>query len=172
MTKKTAKPSASPPSLPKANPLAVGSPAPVFSFQTAQGAQRSTAELMGRPFVVYFYPKDDTPGCTTQACSFRDRYADFVSAGLPVIGVSTDSEASHLKFRSKFDLPFGLTADTEKQVVSAYGVWGEKKFMGRTYLGTHRVTFLVGAEGHIAKVWPKVKPEDHAAEVLAAAADA
>jgi len=169
MSKKTAKTPANPQPLPKANPLVEGSPAPVFSFQTAQGVQRSTAELQGRPFVVYFYPKDDTPGCTTQACSFRDRYAEFVSAGLPVIGVSTDSEASHSKFRSKFDLPFGLAADVDKQVVSAFGVWGEKKFMGRAYLGTHRVTFLVGADGHIAKVWPKVKPEDHAAEVLAAA---
>lgn len=160
------KKSASPPS---AAPLAVGQPAPTFAYQTADGARHSTADLAGRPFVVYFYPKDDTPGCTTQACSFRDRYADFTAAGLPVIGVSTDSEKSHAKFRTKFDLPFGLAADTDQAIVTGFGVWGEKKFMGRTYLGTHRVTFLIGADGCVAQVWPKVKPEDHAAEVLAAA---
>lgn len=153
----------------QAAPLAEGAPAPAFTYLTADGASHSTADFAGRPYVVYFYPKDDTPGCTKQACSFRDRYADFREAGVAVIGVSVDSDASHARFRNKYDLPFGLAADPEKRIVTAFGVWGEKKFMGRAYAGTHRITFLVGADGRIAKVWPKVKPENHAAEVLAAA---
>jgi len=148
--------------------LSIGSVAPGFSYQAVDGTTQHTDDLKGTPWVVYFYPKDDTPGCTKEACSFRDAFAQFKARGVTVIGVSPDSEKSHAKFREKFTLPFAMAADTDKQIVQAYGVWGEKKFMGRTYMGAHRVTFVVGADGRIAKVFDKVKPEGHAAEVLAA----
>lgn len=151
----------------KPNPLSVGAKAPVFTYRTADGQEHSTANLHGKPFVVYFYPKDMTPGCTTQACGFRDSYADYEKAGLAVIGVSADSEESHGKFRSKHELPFGLASDPERKVIEAYGVWGPKLFMGNSFLGIHRISFLVGPDGTIAKVYPKVKVADHAETVLA-----
>jgi thioredoxin-dependent peroxiredoxin len=126
------------------------------------------AELKGKNVVLYFYPKDDTPGCTKEACGFRDAFAEFEKAGAIVLGVSPDSVASHEKFTTKFKLPFPLLADPDKEIVQAYGVWGEKSFMGRKYLGTLRMTFLIGPDGRIRKIWPKVKPEEHAPEVLAA----
>jgi peroxiredoxin Q/BCP len=116
--------------------------------------------------VLYFYPRDDTPGCTKEACGFRDVFRQLEQKGAVVLGVSTDPVKTHAKFADKYKLPFTLLADEGKQVVQSYGVWGEKKFMGRKYLGTHRVTFLIGPDGKIKQIWPSVKPEEHAAEVL------
>src|SRR5688572_1455577 len=146
--------------------LKEGDKAPDFSANTSSGAQVSLRDFKGKPIVLYFYPKDDTPGCTKEACAFRDTYADFTKAGAMVFGVSTDPVKSHAKFVEKFKLPFPLLADENKEIVQAYGVWGEKSFMGRKYLGTHRVTFLIGPDGRIARIWPEVKPEEHASEVL------
>lgn len=148
--------------------LKEGDKAPDFSAETSGGGHASLKELKGKQIVLYFYPRDDTPGCTKEACAFRDAYSDFRKKGAVVLGVSTDPVKSHDKFTEKFKLPFPLLADPEKKIVEAYGVWGEKSFMGRKYLGTNRVTFLIGADGRIKKIWPKVKPEEHADEVLAA----
>jgi peroxiredoxin Q/BCP len=128
-------------------------------------------DLRGQKVVLYFYPKDDTPGCTKEACSFRDDFATFKKRGIAVLGVSPDSEAKHKKFETKYNLPFTLLADTDHAIADAYGVWGEKKFMGRKYMGVHRTTFLIDEKGKIKKVFEKVKPEDHASEVLEAFAD-
>ena len=148
--------------------LKEGDKAPAFSVATNGGGRVSLADFKGQPVILYFYPKDDTPGCTKEACAFRDHFADFKKKGAVVLGVSTDAVKSHDKFVEKFKLPFTLLADEDKKIVEAYGVWGEKTFMGRKYLGTHRVTFLIGADGRIKKIWPTVKPEEHAEEVLAA----
>ena len=148
--------------------LQEGDKAPAFTTTTNGGGSVSLADFKGRHVVLYFYPKDDTPGCTKEACSFRDAFADFKKKGAAVLGVSTDPVKSHDKFVEKFKLPFTLLADEEKKIVQTYGVWGEKSFMGRKYLGTHRVTFLIGPDGRIKKIWAKVKPEEHAAGVLAA----
>jgi len=117
--------------------------------------------------IHYFYPKDDTPGCTKEACAFRGSQADFAAKGVEVFGVSADTVASHLTFAGKFDLKFRLLADTEKSLIQAFGAWGEKKMYGKSYEGILRSTFLVGPDGKIRKVWPKVSPETHAAEILA-----
>jgi peroxiredoxin Q/BCP len=148
--------------------LKEGDKAPDFSAETSGGGRASLSELKGKQIVLYFYPRDDTPGCTKEACAFRDAYSDFRKKGAVVLGVSTDPVKSHDKFTEKFKLPFPLLADPEKKIVEAYGVWGEKSFMGRKYMGTNRVTFLIGVDGRIKKIWPKVKPEEHADEVLAA----
>ena len=148
--------------------LKEGDQAPAFTVDTSGGGRLSLADFLGQNVILYFYPKDDTPGCTKEACAFRDGYADFKKRGAVVLGVSTDPVKAHDKFVKKFELPFTLLADPDKKIVEAYGVWGEKVFMGRKYLGTHRVTFLIGPDGKIKKIWPKVKPEEHAAEVLAA----
>jgi peroxiredoxin Q/BCP len=148
--------------------LKEGDVAPKFSVTTSGGGKISLADFKGRNVILYFYPRDDTPGCTKEACAFRDYFADFKKRGAVVFGVSTDSVKSHDKFVEKFKLPFTLLADEDKKIVEAYGVWGEKSFMGRKYLGTNRVTFLIGPDGKIKKIWPLVKPEEHAAEVLAA----
>jgi thioredoxin-dependent peroxiredoxin len=148
--------------------LKEGDQAPAFTAETSGGGKLSLADFLGKNVILYFYPKDDTPGCTKEACAFRDGYADFKKRGAVVLGVSPDAVKSHDKFVKKFSLPFTLLADTDKKIVESYGVWGEKVFMGRKYLGTHRVTFLIGPDGKIKKIWPKVKPEEHAAEVLAA----
>jgi peroxiredoxin Q/BCP len=144
-----------------------GDIAPEFSAATNSGGRVSLADFQGQNVVLYFYPKDDTPGCTKEACAFRDHFAEFKKRGAVVLGVSTDSAKSHDKFVGKYKLPFILLADEDKKMVAAYGVWGEKSFMGRKYQGTHRVTFLIGPDGRIKKIWPKVKPDEHAAEVLA-----
>jgi thioredoxin-dependent peroxiredoxin len=146
--------------------LREGSEAPPFSYRDADGRTLDTGDLCGGPFVVYFYPKDDTPGCTQEACGFRDSYEEFAAAGVPVIGVSPDEDESHTKFRRKHNLPFGLASDTDHTIAEAYGVWGEKVFMGRRYHGVHRVTYVVNADGRIAKVYPKVKPAEHARQIL------
>jgi thioredoxin-dependent peroxiredoxin len=148
--------------------LKEGDLAPEFSANTSGGGKLSLADLKGKNVILYFYPRDDTPGCTKEACAFRDYFADFKKKGAVVLGVSTDSAKSHDKFVDKFKLPFTLLADEDKKIVEAYGVWGEKSFMGRKYLGTHRVTFLIGPDGKIKKIWPTVKPDEHVGEVLAA----
>ena len=148
--------------------LKEGDVAPAFSAATSGGGRVSLADFKGKNVVLYFYPRDDTPGCTKEACAFRDHFAGFQKRGAVVLGVSTDSVKSHDKFAGKFKLPFTLLADEDKRIVEAYGVWGEKSFMGRKYQGTFRVTFLIGPDGRIKKIWPEVKPEEHAAEVLAA----
>lgn len=142
--------------------------APGFSSPTNGGGAISLAELKGKNVVLYFYPRDDTPGCTKEACAFRDQFAAFKKRGAVVLGVSVDPVKSHDKFVEKFKLPFPLLADVDRKIVEAYGVWGQKAFMGRKYMGIHRVTFLIGPDGRIKKIWPKVKPEEHADEVLAA----
>ncbi|HWF87536.1 MAG TPA: thioredoxin-dependent thiol peroxidase [Pyrinomonadaceae bacterium] len=151
--------------------LKEGSAAPAFKTTDANGETVSLKDLRGQKVVLYFYPKDDTPGCTKEACSFRDSFSQFKKKGIAVLGVSPDSEAKHQKFVAKYNLPFTLLADTDKAIAEAYGVWGEKKFMGRTYMGVHRTTFLIDEKGKIKKIFEKVKPEDHASEVLAAFAD-
>lgn len=148
--------------------LKEGDKAPAFSAATNGGGKLSLAEFKGKNVILYFYPKDDTPGCTKEACAFRDHFADFKKKGAVVLGVSVDPVKSHDKFVEKFKLPFTLLADEDKKIVEAYGVWGQKSFMGRKYMGIHRVTFLIGPDGKIRKIWPKVKPEEHAEEVLAA----
>ena len=148
--------------------LKEGDAAPGFSSATNGGGKISLADFKGKNVILYFYPKDDTPGCTKEACAFRDHFAEFRRKGAVVLGVSTDAVKSHDKFAVKFKLPFTLVADEDKKIVEAYGVWGEKTFMGRKYMGTHRMTFLIGPDGRIRKIWPKVKPEEHVQEVLAA----
>jgi len=148
--------------------LKVGDQAPAFTVATSGGGKISLADYLGKNVILYFYPKDDTPGCTKEACAFRDGFADFKKRGAVILGVSTDPVKAHDKFVEKFNLPFLLLADEDKKIVEAYGVWGEKTFMGRKYLGTNRVTFLIGPDGKIKNIWPQVKPEEHAAEVLAA----
>ena len=148
--------------------LKEGDPAPPFTALTHEGKPVSLRAYKGRPVVLFFYPKDNTPGCTKEACSFRDQYAQFEKRGAVVLGVSVDSAASHEKFAKKFSLPFPLLVDEDQKLVNAYGVWGDKSFMGRKYQGTHRVTFLIGPDGRIKKIWPAVKPDEHTAEVLAA----
>ena len=151
--------------------LKEGSTAPAFKTKDANGETVSLKDLRGQKVVLYFYPKDDTPGCTKEACSFRDAFSQYKKKGIAVLGVSPDSEAKHQKFVTKYNLPFTLLADTDKSIAEAYGVWGEKKFMGRTYMGVHRTTFLIDEKGKIKKIFEKVKPEDHANEVLEAFAD-
>jgi peroxiredoxin Q/BCP len=149
-------------------PVKEGEAAPPFEARTAGGELIRLADLKGKEVVLYFYPRDDTPGCTKEACSFRDSYQDFQRAGAVVLGVSPDPAKTHNKFTEKYKLPFPLLLDEEKKIINAYGVWGEKKFMGRKYMGVYRVTFLIGKDGRIKRIWPEVKPEDHASEVLAA----
>src|SRR2546425_3788027 len=148
--------------------LKVGQKAPDFAVMNDKGEKVKLSDLKGKKVVLYFYPKDDTPGCTKEACAFRDEFAAFKRKSAVVLGVSVDSVKSHDKFAEKFKLPFTLVSDEDKKIVQAYGVWGEKSFMGRKYLGTYRVTFLIGPDGRIKKIWPKVKPEEHGEEVLAA----
>ena len=149
------------------NLLQEGAKAPDFNTTDQSGKKVTLKDYRGKKVVLYFYPKDDTPGCTKEACSFRDHFADFKKLDVEVLGVSVDTEKSHKSFAEKFKLPFTLLADTEKTIVNAYGVWGEKSMYGRKYMGTNRVTYLIDESGRIAAVFPKVKPEEHAAEILA-----
>jgi thioredoxin-dependent peroxiredoxin len=148
--------------------LQPGDEAPGFTAVTQDGTQVSLSDCRGKQVVLYFYPRDDTPGCTKEACGFRDIFSDLQQRGVVVLGVSTDPVKAHAKFASKYQLPFTLLSDEDKKIVQAYGVWGEKRFMGRKYLGIHRVTFLIGPDGKIKKIWTSVKPEAHAQEVLSA----
>lgn len=143
-----------------------GSAAPAFSTTDANGDLVKLKDFRGGKVVLYFYPKDDTPGCTKEACSFRDSFSEFKKRGITVLGVSPDNETSHKKFAAKFKLPFTLLADKDHSIAEAYGVYGEKKFMGRTYLGVKRTTFLIDERGKIKKIFEKVKPDEHAREVL------
>ncbi|MBE3561180.1 MAG: thioredoxin-dependent thiol peroxidase [Ktedonobacteraceae bacterium] len=150
-------------------------PAPDFTLPAVGGSDVvkegavHLADLKGHPVVLYFYPKDDTPGCTKEACSFRDVYHELQQRGIVVLGVSTDDVESHRRFAEKYGLPFTLLSDTEASVSRLYGVYGEKNMYGKKYLGVTRSTFLLDQAGVVRKVWPRVKPEDHASEVLQAA---
>jgi peroxiredoxin Q/BCP len=146
--------------------LEAGQPAPVFSLPADDGSTVSLSDLAGTTVVLYFYPKDDTPGCTTQACGLRDMSADYDAAGVRVIGVSPDPVASHVRFRDKHDLPFTLLSDADHAVAEAYGVWVEKSMYGKTYMGVERSTFVIGPDGVLKDALYKVKPKGHAASVL------
>ncbi len=148
--------------------ISENSPAPEFKLLDETGQTRALSDYRGKPVVLYFYPKDDTPGCTKEACSFRDDYAVYGDAGVVILGVSPDSPKSHAKFKEKYNLPFTLLADEGHHVCELYGVWGLKKFMGREYEGVLRTTFLIDEKGIIKKVFPNVKPDGHSAVVLAA----
>jgi thioredoxin-dependent peroxiredoxin len=149
-----------------------GEPAPDFTATTDTGERVSLSGFRGKPVVLYFYPRDDTPGCTVQACGIRDAYGEFEHAGAVVLGVSPDSEKQHVKFKEKYDLPFTLLADPEHEIAERYGTWGEKKYMGKTYWGVSRTTFLVAPDGTVAKIMHDVDPDTHADDVLAALASA
>lgn len=151
--------------------LKEGTTAPAFTTKDAEGDTVRLKDFRGQKVVLYFYPKDDTPGCTKEACSFRDAFSKFKKRGIQVFGVSPDGEASHKKFAAKYKLPFTLLADTDHAISDTYGVYGQKKFMGRTYMGVNRTTFLIDEKGKIKKVFKKVKPEEHAGEVLEAFED-
>jgi peroxiredoxin Q/BCP len=142
--------------------------APDFSLPDENGTLHKLSEYKGKVVVLYFYPKDDTSGCTTEACGFRDQYHEYTEAGVTVIGVSPDSTISHSKFKAKYNLPFTLLADEGHKVCELYGVWGRKISMGREYDGVFRTTFLIGPDGKIKKVFESVKPDGHSAEILAA----
>lgn len=144
----------------------VGQEAPTFMLPDQNGTMHSLSSYMGKWVLLYFYPKDDTPGCTIEACVIRDQFKDFERINAVILGVSTDSVQSHKKFSDTYKLPFTLLADEYKEVVGQYGVFGEKKFMGKTYIGTSRTSFLINPSGKIMKVYEKVKPEEHATEVL------
>jgi thioredoxin-dependent peroxiredoxin len=146
--------------------LEPGLKAPAISAKDQDGKAVTLEEYRGRRVVLYFYPKDDTPGCTKEACAFRDNFPKFNIAGVEVLGVSIDDEGRHKKFAGKYQLPFRLVSDPDRKIVEAYGVWGMKKFMGRDYMGTSRVTYLISEEGIIEHVWPKVSPAEHAEELL------
>jgi thioredoxin-dependent peroxiredoxin len=149
-------------------PVSANLPAPDFELLDENGVARTLAEFRGKPVVLYFYPKDDTAGCTKEACSFRDDYGVYEDAGVVILGVSPDSVKSHAKFKAKYNLPFTLLADEDHKVCELYGAWGRKKFMGREYDGVLRTTFLIGVDGNLVKIFPNVKPDGHSQEVLAA----
>lgn len=149
-------------------PLSAGNPAPEFSLPDDTGVMRALSDYRGRPVLLYFYPKDDTPGCTTEACNFRDDYSAYEQAGVVILGVSPDSVRSHARFKAKYQLPFPLLSDADHAVCQAYGVWGRKKYMGREYDGVLRTTFLIDEGGRIRQVFENVRPAEHSREVLAA----
>ena len=148
-------------------PLSAGDKAPDFTLPDQDGNEHTLSNYKGNPVVLYFYPKDQTSGCTTEACAFRDDYSAYREAGVIILGVSPDSPKSHTNFIAKYDLPFTLLADTEHEVLKLYGAWGLKKMYGREYEGVLRTTYLIGADGKIAKVYEKVKPAAHSEEILA-----
>jgi len=149
-------------------PIASGITAPEFRLLDDTNTLRRLSDLKGQPVILYFYPADDTPGCTKEACGFRDDYSAYQKAGVTILGVSPDSVKSHVKFKEKYQLPFPLLADEDHQVCNAYGAWGPKKFAGREYEGVLRTTFLIDAHGKIARVFENVRPSEHSAEVLEA----
>jgi len=143
-----------------------GKPAPDFELVSDEGTTVRLSDLRGKPVVIYFYPKDDTPGCTTESCEFRDAYDVFRDRGAEILGISPDGEKSHQKFKSKYGLPFPLLADPEHVAAEAYGVWGERSMMGKKFMGINRSTFLIDADGNVAKAMIGIKPAGHASEVL------
>jgi peroxiredoxin Q/BCP len=145
-----------------------GQEAPDFELTSDAGEPVRLSQFRGKPVVLYFYPRDDTPGCTAQACGIRDNYDDFQERGAVVLGVSPDEETAHVKFKQKYGLPFTLLADPEHEVSKQYGVWGERKYIGRTYMGVERSTFLIDRDGRVSKVMRRVKPDTHVEQVLAA----
>ena len=145
-----------------------GIPAPDFEMKDDTGVVRKLSDYQGRQVILYFYPKDDTPGCTKEACNFRDDYSAYEKAGVIILGVSPDTVESHVKFKKKFNLPFPLLADDDHKTCDAYGVWGPKKFMGKSYEGVLRTTFLIDRDGTISMVYENVRPAEHSAELLAA----
>jgi thioredoxin-dependent peroxiredoxin len=145
-----------------------GTQAPDFQLATDDGGHVRLSDLRGRPVVLYFYPKDDTPGCTTQACEIRDAWGEFLERGAAVLGVSPDDESSHAAFKSKYSLPFTLLADPDHEIADRYGVWGEREYAGRKYMGINRSTFVIDSEGRVAKALYGVRPQGHAEKVLAA----
>jgi peroxiredoxin Q/BCP len=149
-------------------PFASGVPAPEFELLDDSGVSRVLSAYRGQPVILYFYPKDDTPGCVKEACNFRDDYSAYQNANVVILGVSPDSPESHARFKTKFQLPFPLLADEDHAVCDRYGVWGPKKFMGKSYEGVLRTTFLIDANGTIARVFENVRPAEHSAEVLEA----
>ena len=146
--------------------LSEGIHAPDFTLPDEDGLERNLSDYLGNPVVLYFYPKDDTPGCTKEACNFRDDYSAYSDAGVVILGVSPDTPAKHTKFKQKYELPFTLLSDTDHRVCDLFGVWGRKKFMGREYDGVVRTTFLIDSKGTIVRVFEKVRPADHSTEVL------
>jgi peroxiredoxin Q/BCP len=151
----------------KPNPLQPGSPVPAFSTTDQDGKPHSNQTLLGTRYLIYFYPRDLTPGCTTEACALRDVHEQFAKLNTLVFGISTDGEKSHRKFIDKHSLPFSLFLDEDHAIAESFGVWGEKKFMGRTFEGVHRMSFLIGTDGKIEQTYTKVKPAEHALQVLA-----
>ena len=151
--------------------IVVGKPAPAFSLDSTEAKKLSLKDFPGKKIVLYFYPKDDTPGCTREACSFRDSFADFTKAGAIILGISPNALPAHDKFKAKYSLPFPLLADPDHAVAEKYGVWKEKKNYGKTYMGIERTTFLIDAAGKIARIFPKVKVDGHHEQVLAALAE-
>jgi len=149
-------------------PISSGIPAPEFALLDDTNVLRKLSEYRGKNVVLYFYPKDDTPGCVKEACNFRDDYSVYEKADIVILGVSPDDVKSHIKFKKKFDLPFPLLADEGHKISDLYGVWGPKKFMGREYEGILRTTFLIDGNGNIINVFENVRPADHSAEVLSA----
>ena len=149
-------------------PISANNPAPDFALPDDTGTTRRLSDFRGKPLILYFYPKDDTSGCTTEACNFRDDYSAYEKSGVTILGVSPDTVASHVKFKEKYHLPFPLLADDQHKVCDTYGVWGPKKMMGREYDGVLRTTFLIDSKGNIARVFANVKPSEHSTEVLAA----
>jgi peroxiredoxin Q/BCP len=152
-------------------PIQSGIPAPEISLPDENGIMRHLSDFHGHTVVLYFYPKDDTPGCTTEACNFRDDYSAYLEAGVVILGVSPDDPKSHTRFKEKYSLPFPLLADDGHKVCELYGVWGPKKMMGRAYDGVHRTTFLIDSQGMIVRVFETVKPAEHSAEIFAAIKD-
>ena len=149
-------------------PLSAGIPAPDFELLDDTNVPRKLSDFRGKNVILYFYPEDDTPGCTKEACNFRDDYSAYENAGVAILGVSPDTVASHVKFKKKFQLPFPLLADVGHKVCDLYGVWGPKKFIGKEYEGVLRTTFLIDENGNIVKVFEKVRPSEHSAELLSA----
>ena len=147
-------------------PLKIGDKVPAFSVSDDQGNTQSLSDYAGKKLIVFFYPKANTPGCTAEACDLRDHYKELQAAGYSLLGVSADSEKKQRNFSEKYDFPFPLLADEEKEVINAFGVWGLKKFMGREYDGIHRMTFIVNEKGIVERVIEKVKTKEHAAQIL------
>lgn len=146
--------------------LKAGAAAPKFTGKDQEGNQVSLQDFKGKKLILYFYPKDDTPGCTTEACNLRDNYEDLISRGFAIVGVSPDNEKSHGKFRSKYNLPFSLLADPQAAIIKAYGAWGEKNMYGKKYDGVLRTTFVIDETGHILRIISKVNSGDHSQQIL------